>query len=52
MADSTDYEKWFQRASQDIKLVDIINKDGIEGLEDSSVIYVTRLQRSCLRHIL
>ena len=35
MADSTDYRKWLQRASQDLRLADIIKKDGIQGLEDA-----------------
>lgn len=35
MADSTDYTKWLDRAGQDIKLIDVIYKEGLEGLEDS-----------------
>jgi HEPN domain-containing protein len=35
MADSTDYSKWLERAFQDMRLIDIIKKDGIGGLEDS-----------------
>lgn len=35
MADSTDYLKWLERAGQDLKLVDVIYKKGLEGLEDS-----------------
>jgi hypothetical protein len=35
MADSTDYLKWLERAEQDLKLVDIIFKEGLKGLEDS-----------------
>lgn len=35
MSDSTDYRKWLERAAQDIRLIEIILKDGIGGLEDS-----------------
>lgn len=36
MADSTDYRKWISRANQDVKVVEIIKTEGMEGLEDSS----------------
>lgn len=35
MADSTDYRKWLSRANQDIKVVEIIQSEGIAGLEDA-----------------
>ena len=35
MADSTDYTKWMDRACQDLRLIEVINKEGLEGLEDS-----------------
>lgn len=35
MADSTDYTKWLDRAKQDLKLIEVIYKEGLEGLEDS-----------------
>jgi len=35
MADSTDYAKWLDRARQDLKLIEIIYEEGLEGLEDS-----------------
>lgn len=35
MADSTDYTKWLDRAGQDLKLIEVIYKEGLEGLEDS-----------------
>ncbi len=35
MADSTDYTKWLERANQDFRLIEIINRGGIIGLEDS-----------------
>ena len=35
MADSTDYTKWLERANQDFRLIEIINREGIIGLEDS-----------------
>ncbi len=35
MAGSTDYIKWLNRASQDIKMIEIIKNDGLEGMEDS-----------------
>jgi HEPN domain-containing protein len=30
-----DYNKWLDRANQDIKVVEIIKHEGLEGLEDS-----------------
>lgn len=35
MADSTDYTKWLERAEQDLRLIEIIYKEGLAGLEDS-----------------
>ncbi|MDO6353824.1 HEPN domain-containing protein [Caloramator sp. CAR-1] len=35
MVDSTDYKKWLQRAQQDLKVIELINKEGIEGIEDT-----------------
>ena len=35
MADSTDYTKWVERAGQDLRLIEVIYKEGLEGLEDS-----------------
>ena len=35
MADSTDFTKWLDRANQDLKLIEVINNDGLEGLKDS-----------------
>jgi HEPN domain-containing protein len=35
MAGSTDYIKWLNRASQDIKMIESIKDDGLEGMEDS-----------------
>ena len=34
MADSTDFAKWLERAGQDLKLVDVIYKESLEGFED------------------
>ena len=35
MADSADYTKWVERAGQDLRLIEVIYKEGLEGLEDS-----------------
>ena len=35
MADSTDYTKWMDRAGQDLRLIEVIYKEDLEGLEDS-----------------
>ena len=35
MADSTDFLKWLERAEQDIKLIAVVNKEGLSGFEDS-----------------
>ena len=35
MADSTDYVKWLNRAEQDLRLIEIIYSEDLEGLEDS-----------------
>ena len=35
MADSTDYSKWLERAGQDLRLIDVIYREGLHGLEDS-----------------
>lgn len=35
MADSTDYVKWLNRAEQDLRLIEIIYNEDLEGLEDS-----------------
>lgn len=35
MADSTDYRKWLDRAEQDMKMICIIEKEGIEGIADT-----------------
>lgn len=35
MADSTDYKKWHDRAKQDLKMLDLLYNDGLEGIEDS-----------------
>ena len=35
MTDSTDHNRWLERANQDLKMLNIINKEGLEGMEDS-----------------
>ena len=35
MADSTDYRKWVERARQDLKILDVIYTEGLDGMEDS-----------------
>jgi HEPN domain-containing protein len=35
MVDSIDYKKWLQRAQQDLKVIELIHKEGIEGIEDT-----------------
>lgn len=35
MADSTDFRKWLERAGQDLRLIEVIKKDGVGGLEES-----------------
>ncbi len=35
MADSTDYRKWVERAKQDLKILEVIYSEGLDGMEDS-----------------
>lgn len=35
MADSTDYRKWVERAKQDLKILEVVYTEGLDGMEDS-----------------